>query len=95
MSYQVDTLPSARRDFDGLPPAIQERVAEVLRALAANPLPHGHKPLREQALKGSYRVHVGRGYCVGYDIDETARIVEVWQIARRDRFYEKAKRRRR
>ena len=94
MSYEVRLSRAADKDFGDLPTAVQRQVLKCLERLAENPRPPKCKPLREQQLKGSYRVHVGPDHCIGYDIDDRAQVVEVWQIGKRDRFYDVAKRRR-
>jgi mRNA interferase RelE/StbE len=95
VSYQVSLRPSAVKGLDSLPGDVQRRVAARLRELAEDPRPHGHVALREQGLKGSFRIHVGRDYVVAYDIDDAQELVDVWQIGNRRSFYEKAKRRQR
>jgi mRNA-degrading endonuclease RelE of RelBE toxin-antitoxin system len=69
-------------------------VAESILALAADPRPMGYRALAEGPLKGSFRIHVGRDHCVGYDIDDKTRHVSIWQVGSRRGFYDKAKRRR-
>ena len=95
MRYDVRLSIAAQRDFDALPPAVQQQVLKRLEGLAEDPRPSGFKPLTEKGLKGTNRVHVGRDYCIAYDIDDRSKTVEVWQIGNRRSFYEKAKRRRR
>jgi len=95
VSYEVRLRPATEKGLDDLPGSIRGKVGQRLRELAEDPRPSGCVALREQALKGSYRIHVGRDYVIGYDIHDAEQVVDVWQIANRRGFYDKAKRRRR
>ena len=79
--FRVEFVPSAARDYRGLPESLQARIASCLEALAGDPL--SGKPL-----KGPYRKL--RSYRVGefrivYRVDAKARLVLVQRIGdRRD-----------
>ena len=95
MSYELSIESCAQRDLAELPADVRARVEEAIDALTTDPRPFGYVALRGGRLKGSFRVHVGRDYVIGYDVDDSQRLVEVWQIGNRRSFYAKAKRRRR
>ncbi len=92
MNYEVRIRPSAEKDLKGLPKAVQARVAVALRSLEGNPRPPGMVALKGEPT-GNYRLRVG-SFRIGYEVDDTAHVVWVWQIGDRRDFYEKAKRRR-
>lgn len=92
MSYEVRLTRSAQRDLEDLPPDVRRRVAGRLRALAADPGPPGVRALAGLP-PGSFRVRVG-DYRIAYKVDGEARVVTVWEVGHRDKFYEKARRRR-
>lgn len=91
MTYEVIILKPARKQFADLPETIKPGIAEHLRALADDPRPPGSVALKG-ALKGSCRVRVGE-YRIGYQVDDEQRQVCVWQIGKRDKFYDQARRR--
>ena len=81
--FRVEFVPSAARDYRGLPEAIQTRVAACLEALAGEPL--SGKPLQ-----GPY--HGLRSYRVGefrivYRVDAKARLIAVRRIGNRRDVY--------
>ena len=92
MKYEVRSRPSADKDMKGLPEAVRVRVARALRSLGDNPRPPGIVPVKS-APPGNYRLRVG-AYRIGYEVDDGARVVEVWQVGDRRDFYDNAKRRR-
>jgi mRNA interferase RelE/StbE len=94
MSYRVEVQTRALRELGRLPADIREAITGRISGLAENPRPPGVKALTAD-LKGSYRLTVREDYRVGYDVDDRARSVIVWQIGHRSRFYEAGKRRRR
>ena len=57
MTYRVDFLPAARRQFLSLAKPVQQRLAPHIEALAQNPRPHGVKKLQGRA--DHYRIRVG------------------------------------
>ncbi len=95
MSYRLRLTERAAKDFDRLPNSMKEQVDRRFDVLVENPRPPKSKALTEKELRGSYRVHVGPDYCIAYDIDDAAQVVDVWLIGHRKSFYEVAKRRRR
>jgi mRNA interferase RelE/StbE len=56
MSYQIVTVPSARKELSKLPKTAQQQISEHIDALADNPRPHGHIKLAGPS--GDYRIKV-------------------------------------
>ncbi len=92
MRYVVHLTPAAERDLKHVPEPDRERIAKWLRRLESNPRPHGIVPIKSQP-RGNYRGRVGH-YRVGFEVHDSLLEVCVWEIARRDRFYGEANRRR-
>ena len=93
MSYRVEIQTAALRDLQRLPPDVRKAVATRVAALAQNPRPPGVRALTK-GLKGLYRMRVRRDYRVGYEVDDRAQVVTIWQVGHRSKFYERGKRRR-
>ncbi len=93
MTYSVTLTPQATRDVEDLTTEVRKSVYAVLRLLEDDPRPPGVQALRGE-LAGNYRLRVGN-HRLGYSIDDQARVVDVWHVGDRKRFYERAKRRRR
>ncbi len=85
--YQVVFVPRAEKDLRRLPVPVQQRIREVIDALAVDPRPHG-----SLKMKGSgqgiprYRVRVG-DYRVIYRIHDDIITVEVAEIGDRKDIY--------
>lgn len=94
MSYQVRLDEGVIRALERLPGDIRAAIFARVQALAEQPRPSGAKPLAG-ALSGSYRLKVRQVYRVGFEVDDAARVVTVWGVGHRDKFYDKARRRRR
>jgi mRNA interferase RelE/StbE len=94
VSYRVELRPAVERQLRALPRGAQQQLLAAVEALADSPRPSGTKALTGE-LTGSYRLKVGRVYRLGYDVDDAAQVVTVWGVGHRDKFYEKARRRRR
>jgi len=92
-TYDVTLEAGAVDDLAELPHWLHAAIIARAEALAIDPRPPGATPLKGE-LKGSYRLKVRHVYRIGYEVDDAARTVVVWQIGHRDKFYEKAKRRR-
>jgi mRNA-degrading endonuclease RelE of RelBE toxin-antitoxin system len=92
-TYDVNLEAGAVDDLAELPRRLHAAIIARAEALAIDPRPPGATPLKGE-LKGSYRMNVRHVYRIGYEVDGAARTVAVWQIGHRDKFYEKAKRRR-
>ena len=80
----VTITTSAAREFDDLPPTIQNRMIRVFERLKGFPAVSGAKPLRGK-LAGRYRMRTG-DYRVQFRVEGNRVIVE--KVGHRDRFYE-------
>ena len=83
MSYRVEIVPSAEREFKRLPIQLQTRLRPKLIALEDNPRPRGTKRLKET---DRYRLRVG-DYRVIYSIDDGQRLVRILAIKHRRESY--------
>jgi mRNA interferase RelE/StbE len=91
--YEVHLNEAADRDLTRLPPTVQRRILQRLELLGRDPRPQNAIPLAG-TLRGSWRLRMGN-YRAAYEIDEGAKMVIVWAIDHRSRFYDEALRRRR
>jgi len=94
VSYEVRLDDAAVRDLEKLPHDLRTVIFARIQALAEDPRPAGTKALTGE-LRGSYRLKVRQAYRIGFDVDDEAAVVTVWGAGHRDKFYEKALRRRR
>jgi mRNA interferase RelE/StbE len=78
--YKLDISNQAERDLNRLPAAVFERIVPEIRALAANPTPHGCAKLAGS--KSDYRIRVG-DYRVLYEIADHVRIVRILRVRHR------------
>jgi len=92
VKYAIEFTPRADRDIDDLPGEVRRGIGEAILALSDDPTPADSIALTG-TLKGSRRLRVG-DYRVGYQVDRKARVVTVWIVGHRSKFYEKARRRR-
>lgn len=83
MAYRVELETSARRELLGLPPDIQQRVADILDDLSRNPRPPGAKKLTGRS---GYRVRTG-DYRVLYTIHDKLKAVQIYRIGHRREVY--------
>ena len=83
MSYNVELLREARKEFNDLPAIAKCQVAEVLRGLSNQPRPHG---CRKLAGLDGWRIRVG-DYRILYTIDDDAQIIVVYRIGIRGNIY--------
>lgn len=84
MSYRLEFVSSASREFLALPAAIRERIDKRLVALKENPRPAGVKALQGQ--EGLWRIRIG-GYRVVYQIDDRQRLITVTRVRLRATVY--------
>jgi mRNA interferase RelE/StbE len=84
MAYQILIRRPAEKEIGSLPPKIRSRVAEKIRALADDPRPAGCKKLSGE--DRAWRIRVG-DYRVVYEVNDTARYVEVRVVAHRKDVY--------
>jgi mRNA interferase RelE/StbE len=89
VKYAIEFTAGADRDIDDLPEEARRAIGEAILALADDPTPPASVVLAG-TLKGSRRIRVG-DYRVGYQVDRKARVVTVWMVGHRSRFYEKAR----
>lgn len=94
MSYRVEIELGVLAELKQLPRDVRASLRARIAALATDPHPPGAKRLTG-TLRGSHRLRVRRVYRIGYEVDEEARVVTVWSVGHRDRFYERATRKRR
>ncbi|MBI2190421.1 MAG: type II toxin-antitoxin system RelE/ParE family toxin [Planctomycetes bacterium] len=84
-SYRVFIKPSAGKELEAIDPRKErERVAERIRALAADPRPHGCEKLSGRS--ELYRVRVGR-YRFVFSIDDSAAEIQVVKVGHRKEVY--------
>jgi mRNA interferase RelE/StbE len=84
MSYRIEFLASAEREFLKLPKADRQRTGQRIGALAENPRPPGCLKLSGQGNLWRIRVGVCR---VIYSIEGVSRIVAVVKVAHRKESY--------
>jgi mRNA interferase RelE/StbE len=84
LSYRLEFVSSASREFLALPAAIRERIDKRLVALKENPRPAGVKALQGQ--EGLWRIRIG-GYRIVYQIDDRQRLITVTRVRLRATVY--------
>lgn len=84
-SYRVALTTSAAKELHGLPSTLVGRIVPRLEHLAAFPRPPGCKKLKGGDRE--WRIRVG-DYRVVYEIDDSAKTVDVTRIAHRREVYE-------
>ena len=84
MSYRIEFLGSAQREFLGLPSAERARIGNRIDALADNPRPPGC--LRLSGQPNLWRIRIG-SYRVIYAIEDIPKIVAVVRVAHRRESY--------
>jgi mRNA interferase RelE/StbE len=85
--YRVEIEGAARRRLAKLDRKTVDRVAARVRALAADPRPHGAEKLTDRG--ELYRLRVGE-YRVIYAVDDEARVVTVADVGHRSDIYRKS-----
>ncbi|HVT38652.1 MAG TPA: type II toxin-antitoxin system RelE/ParE family toxin [Gemmatimonadaceae bacterium] len=84
-SYTVRFVRSARRDLERLDDAILNRIFPRIEALAETPRPTGCRKLRGS--RDLWRIRIGV-HRVIYQVDDTARVVEIRAAGDRKDVYE-------
>jgi mRNA interferase RelE/StbE len=84
-SYRVTLTASAERELHRLPALVIARIVPRIYRLVSDPRPPGCKKLKGG--DSEWRIRVGN-YRVVYEIDDTARTVDVTRIAHRREVYE-------
>lgn len=79
-SYRVALAASAEKELDALPSKVIARILSRLESLASSPRPPGCKKLKGG--DNEWRIRAG-DYRVVYEIDNTAKTVDVTRIAHR------------
>ena len=80
MSYRVEILPRARKEYARLPDDVRSRIIAAIAGLASEPRPPGVRKLVESPL---WRIRVGR-YRIIYSISDRDRLIVVTQISPRN-----------
>jgi len=88
MAYQVELLPSARRDLRRLPKPAQIRLVARIRELAVNPRPAD--AIKLAGAENAWRIRVG-DYRVLYEVHDKRLLVLVIRIGHRKDVYRKRK----
>jgi mRNA interferase RelE/StbE len=85
-SYRVALTASAEKELHGLPATLVARIMPRLERLSATPRPTGCKKLKSG--DSEWRIRVG-DYRIVYEIDDTAKTVDVTRVAHRREAYDK------
>ena len=91
--YSLRLSPRASKEVEALPGKVRKNVYAALKLLQSDPRPEGTRALQGD-LAGNYRLRVGSRR-IAYSVDDRARMVSVWHVGDRNRFYDEIKRRRR
>jgi mRNA interferase RelE/StbE len=83
--YQIDFLPSARKELSSLPRDAQERIGKKIDFLSINPRPHGVEKL-EGKRDSFYRLRVG-DYRILYEIQDEILLILVIKVGHRREVY--------
>ncbi|MBI4327476.1 MAG: type II toxin-antitoxin system RelE/ParE family toxin [Chloroflexi bacterium] len=78
--YSVVFVRSARRELEGLPPHLADRILAKIRLLSQAPRPSGSKKLRGRS--DLWRIRVG-DYRVVYEIFDERKMIEISYIRHR------------
>jgi mRNA interferase RelE/StbE len=84
MSYRVEFVSSARREFLALPRALRIRIGARIDRLADNPRPPGARKLTGE--ENLWRIRIGQ-YRVIYAIEDVPKIVAIVRVAHRRESY--------
>lgn len=86
MQYQVEIARRVRRQIEGLPGHIRQRVKREIAKLAFNPRPNNAEELQGN-LQGRYKIKLDQ-YRIVYRLDDDIAVVEVLKAGRKhDTFY--------
>jgi mRNA-degrading endonuclease RelE of RelBE toxin-antitoxin system len=80
MSWAFDFTPTAQQDLEGLPKAIQKRVARTIAQMAADPFHGNVKALQGEAWKGVFRRRIGN-YRILFSANRSTETVTIHQIS--------------
>ena len=83
MSYRVEIVPSAEKQFRRLPAQFQNRVTQKLLSLENNPRPFSSKKLRDTSY---HRLRIS-DYRIIYGVNDKEKFVKVLDIAHRREVY--------
>ena len=83
MAYSVGVQRRAQKQIARLPATTQDRIEDVLRALANDPRPQDSRKLRGRE---GLRLRVG-DYRVIYEVDDDRQMVTVFQVGHRRDVY--------
>jgi mRNA interferase RelE/StbE len=83
MSYTVEIVSKAEKEFTRLPPAARTQIRKKILSLEETPKPFGSKKLRETEY---YRLRAG-DYRIVYSVDDDNKVVKVLSIAHRKQVY--------
>lgn len=83
MSYSIEIISKAEKEFLKLPEAIQKQIRRQILSLENNPRPFGSSKLKDSEF---YRIRSGN-YRVIYSIDVKNKLVKVLSIAHRKDAY--------
>lgn len=84
MTYQIEFVSSAAKEFRTLEPSIKRRVAATIDILSQNPRPVGVRKLRGH--HNLYRIRVG-DYRIVYEIDDHIKVLWITRIRHRRDVY--------
>jgi mRNA interferase RelE/StbE len=82
MSWAFEFSAAAEEDLNGLPKAIQKRVARALTQMATDPFQGNVKALHGEEWKGVFRRRIG-GYRLLFTADHAKKVIVVQQISLR------------
>ncbi|MFH1262655.1 MAG: type II toxin-antitoxin system RelE/ParE family toxin [Pseudomonadota bacterium] len=86
MLYRVEFTKSARKEFDGLPKTVQDRVIDASHLLAQNPYTELLKIRKIRGGEHLYRVRLG-DYRLLYEIRKEVLLILVIKIGHRSGVY--------
>ncbi|MGF1991390.1 MAG: type II toxin-antitoxin system RelE family toxin [Nostoc sp. ZfuVER08] len=84
MSYKIEILRGALKQFKKIPSELQERIQIKIDDLATEPRPNGVKKLKGK--ENAYRIRVG-DYRVIYDIFDDLLVVNVVEVGHGKNIY--------
>jgi mRNA interferase RelE/StbE len=82
--YRIVITSRAERELRRLDKSIKNRIVTAINSLAENPRPHGCLKVKGENI---WRIRVG-DWRVGYQVDDSAQIVDVIRVNHRGQFYE-------
>lgn len=85
MAYQVIFRSSATRALKKFARPLQEEVISAAESMKTNPRPPGVKKLR--GYRHMFRIDLGAGYRIAYEVADNDHVVTIWAIADRKDIY--------